>query len=275
LYYKDFDKIEKIQGKETLLVCIGDSWTWGDSLGPTLLNTQHMHEEILFSSKHDLVYRQEYCFGNHLKDILNSDWINYGMPGESNLYILKKFEEVITNKEIQENYKKIYYVLTLTETGRELDKLNPTDFQKSDSLDKILSQVEQDVINKIYNLYTGDLKNILILRNFTKSYNSTQYHTKDTKSWIEVNNDHDDVLVKNFNVTGFVTTHAMKNNDKFLSKTVKHWKSQVLKQYEKVEPCKRFLSKSKFHSQKSSKHPTKESHKLWAEYIAELFLLKY
>jgi hypothetical protein len=53
--------------KNTLLLTVGDSWTWGDSLGD--VSTR---------------YRSNHVYGKYLSDYLNADWINYGYCGGGN-----------------------------------------------------------------------------------------------------------------------------------------------------------------------------------------------
>lgn len=260
-YYQDFDKIEKLEDNKHLLVCIGDSWTWGDSLSPLLESTQHMHEDVLFESKHCYNDRKQYCFGNHLSTLLGADWLNYGIPGESNFYILERLKTIVNNKHIQESYEKIYYVVVLTETGRELNNIDPTYFENCSTLDDMLEISETYIIEQLNNL---NLPNLYITRNFTQSFSKLKY-----KSWVEINYENEtiDIDINDINVTGFITNHALKNKEQLFKKYLKKWKREVLTQYDKVESLRKFLSNSKYHRQKSSKHPTKESHKLWAEYL--------
>ena len=56
---------EDISGKSTLLVTIGDSWTWGDGIDNRVNNV----------------------YGRRLSNMLNSDWINIAWPGTANNWI--------------------------------------------------------------------------------------------------------------------------------------------------------------------------------------------
>lgn len=255
MYYENFDRIEKVNNKDSLLICIGDSWTWGDSLSELLRSTQHMYEEVLMSSKHSYNERKQYCFGNHLSNYLDSDWINIACPGESNFYILNKLKECLNNKELSK-YNKIYYVIVLTETGRELHKLDEALFEGCKNLDKLLEISENYIFNEIKKL---NLQNCILTRNFTKSFTKDKY-----KSWIEINDGSYDILP-----TGFITQKALRDNESIISK-LPNWKTQVINQYNKVEKLYNFLDASKLHHKKSTKHPTKESHKLWADYLYKI-----
>lgn len=93
-----FDFVDRNAG--TLLVTVGDSWTWGTDLNPE--------------------YRLQHVFGNLVSEKLNSDWLNLAQSGANNFFIAERVEEL--GKIVGElNYKKIYLICTFTETGRSFD----------------------------------------------------------------------------------------------------------------------------------------------------------
>ena len=61
-YYSD------VTNKDYLVITAGDSWTYGESLGDTRLSD---------------------VYGCKLSQAVNADWINIGLPGRSNSYIIK------------------------------------------------------------------------------------------------------------------------------------------------------------------------------------------
>ena len=66
--------------KNDLLITVGDSWTWGDSLGDISVR-----------------YRSEHVYGKYLTEFLDSDWINYGYCGGGNRNILKALDLILQN----------------------------------------------------------------------------------------------------------------------------------------------------------------------------------
>ena len=90
-----------------LLITVGDSWTWGDSLG----NTQAC------SGHDDRQYRLSHVYGTLVAQALGIDHINIGLPGLSNFDMWQRFTRVYHG--LQKDYDKIYVIFTLTEIGRD------------------------------------------------------------------------------------------------------------------------------------------------------------
>ena len=67
-------------GKNNLLITVGDSWTWGDSLGDLSIR-----------------YRSDHVYGKYLREYLDSDWINYGYCGGGNRNILRALDLILQN----------------------------------------------------------------------------------------------------------------------------------------------------------------------------------
>ncbi len=94
----------KSRNSNSLLVTIGDSWTWGDDITPTNNNQKRL----------DLV------FGNILSLSLECDWLNLGQCGSGNFWLAEKVQELVQLIPSM-SYKKIYVICTLTEVGREFN----------------------------------------------------------------------------------------------------------------------------------------------------------
>lgn len=125
--------------KDTLVVTVGDSFTWGQDL-PT-------------------DQRLELVFGNCLAKSLDADWLNVAQVGASNSWILRYASQVIDLLANDTQYKKIYFIVTLTESGREvgLDCEYDPSWEKyniSDPLlyDNILEDLEHSWCDKIHTI---------------------------------------------------------------------------------------------------------------------------
>ena len=95
------------RGSDTLGITVGDSWTWGDSLGKTTFKYD------------DYDYRTKHIYGAYMSKELNADFINLGFCGLDNMYIMLAFKKIFA--QLTRKYKKCYVFFTLTESGRELN----------------------------------------------------------------------------------------------------------------------------------------------------------
>lgn len=100
-YYHEVDR-----NSDTLVIALGDSWTWGDRLGRTTLKFD------------DRLYRTAHNYGAVIANTLECDLINLGFPGQSNFHIMNMFMEIFPT--ITRSYKKCHVLFTLTEPGREI-----------------------------------------------------------------------------------------------------------------------------------------------------------
>lgn len=98
---------ERPVGSNHLLITVGDSWTWGDSLG----NTDTDHD--------DFVFRTSHLFGAQLATSLQADFINVAFPGSANISLFETTCTQVLNR-LTKDYCKITVIFVLTETGREL-----------------------------------------------------------------------------------------------------------------------------------------------------------
>lgn len=98
---------ERPAGSNHLLITVGDSWTWGDSLG----NTDTDHDDFIFRTSH--------LFGTQLAKSMQADFINVARPGSANISLFATVCEQVLNR-LTKDYCKITVVFVLTETGREL-----------------------------------------------------------------------------------------------------------------------------------------------------------
>lgn len=101
---------EDFRNSDSLLITVGDSWTWGDNLG-TINKEQGVID--------DYDYRVTNIYGYHLANKLDCDWVNIAVCGADNTSVMLKAVNYIKN--LQKQYKHIQVVITLTESGRELN----------------------------------------------------------------------------------------------------------------------------------------------------------
>ena len=100
---------EQLAGNDSLLVTVGDSWTWGDSL-------HGINPDV---GVWDDPKRLTSIYGHLLSAKLGSDFVNIAECGGSNIKMCDRAARLLELAVPQ--YKKIYVVITLTELGRESD----------------------------------------------------------------------------------------------------------------------------------------------------------
>ena len=275
--------LEVNNNKKNLVVCFGDSWTYGDSLGNT----------DAFLGIDDYVFRQNHLYGRLLADKLDADFANEAVPGCSNNYIHDNIVvNFITNdlQRVATQYEKVYIVITLTETGREL-KLSPHldwflgnfikfyDYQndKEFTFEKFLIQLERFNLFQLAaheKLLPSNVK-LIVARNFAYTFDCNMGMTKNMapKIWTEILSQKQNLEpVKNVRMASFACSDLNKYmsfvSGKFDTETYKKyvdWYEQVI-----IIPANKqidFLNKSVYNYKKASKHPTPEGHALWADYL--------
>lgn len=246
------------------MITAGDSWTWGDSLDPSL--------------------RLQQIYGNKIRQKLQADWINIGLCGWSNSWILD--HAILATKKIQQNlYKKIYLIITLTESGRDVE--SPASYL----YDYIHTKDEIGVCSALYDRYLWDMESFWIkqisniievapvnLKLFV-GYNFVWHHrlqeylhinniASTGKNWIEVLADHQmmsppprtnlvcgwifDTLQKINNIAGIIDNNIFKQ-----------WAVPLIV---KANDVNVWLDSSAMNSQ-ASKHPNAQGHQIWAEHI--------
>jgi len=276
-YWSDYVKsdanylLEKKSNRSKLVICYGDSWTWGDSLGNT----------SAADGIDDIEFRSNNVYGNWLANDIDADFVNCAIPGIYNFWIHDRLQ-ILLNHDIQrlsEQYEKIVIAVTLTELGRDFgfDKYKQefNDFYNwntSDSVEEILIQAERfdflklkDVQSKLPNNC-----NMLVGRNFTNTFDQNLDIVDNLlpKNWTQVmfeaqGFDHDtDVRMMSFGIKEF---------DKFIVKEkldsngYKQWMDSVILPLGKKQID--LLEQSQYNYKKATKHPTPQGHKLWADYL--------
>lgn len=263
--------LEVYKNNKNLVICYGDSWTWGDSLGK-IDPDRNMFDNI---------YRKQHVYGALIAQELNADFVNCAIPGVANYWIHDRLQILLDNdiQELSKKYEKIFIVITLTEVGRELDfnlyiedftkfyNLNDKDF----SFEKLLQKFEEFDFKKIKNIQESLPTNcqVIVGRNFTNTHKSNLNILKNLlpKTWTDVLFE-----IQNFDVLQdvFMTSFALQRFDKFIKKKklntseYKKWFLEFLQL--KANKQIDLLMKSNLNFNKST-HPTETGHKFWAEYI--------
>jgi hypothetical protein len=297
---------EHISDNKNLLIVIGDSWTWGDSLGN--INYQNG----IFD---DFDHRTKNIYGYHLSNLLNYDWVNIAICGTSNLHILHETYKFI--KQIKKEYEKIHVVFTLTESGRELRGKNF--LLKRDEFELIKGDnwpTYDNIINKKIDI--DSLFLIMLKENFEISYDIFLYyyivHSASLTEFLEnyeratfliikkifkeLNVEY--TIARNFTETFDVNKNILGNSlitkkwvdvisecgnlekypldvrvvsqigiDPIINylKSYQYTKSEFIDYFTSADMAITWLNNSKYNAKIATKHPLEQAHYWWAEYL--------
>jgi hypothetical protein len=251
--------------KENLIIAAGDSWTWGGGL--------------------DSQSRLKQVYGKQLATALDADWLNIGCSGWSNSWILLICSHVV---ELLKNssYKKIYLVLTLTETGRDLksfysfpynyiqthNQLGTTD----EFYDKILEDIECYWIEQLQKILaqSDDRYVFFIGQNFVwhdklyQEFKNKPVIMADT-NWIELLADYQNLPrpIRTNMVCGWIFDTLATVNTIVHENNNTQFKIWALPKIEKATLVNIWLESSDMNYKQASKHPVADGHRLWADYI--------
>lgn len=245
------------------MVCLGDSWTWGDSLGDTFCQDK----------KYNTEYRTSVFFGTILSKLLDSDLVNLAKPAASNWHIYNNLKNFLADFPLN-NYKKIVCVITLTENFRELE--DPTswpvrDFSKEcNSLHDLIVDYEQRMFSAFKELFDCyPAIDFRVGRNFTytRPENISILPHLD-KTWVDIIGLAQNIESYNRNTValsdlGIYPLLQYLRDNNLEKQYLEELDQLVTKSLDAIS----WLEKSKLNKQSGTKHPTEEAHRLWAEYI--------
>lgn len=254
---------EDIGRKDTLLVMIGDSWTWGDHLGC-----------IDWDRASNDPVRMSQIAGRQLANLLDADWVNIARPGCSNYWMLEKLYDIKPFLE-RTQYKKIYVVVTLTEDLRESTYSRRINVEapyqglwsRSIGVTDFLVQVERYLLRNLEE-YFDQLPAVTarVQRAFTDIWPANTSPLLLDKSWCDVIQDQ--IKFDNYQrpvpFIGQMSINPL--TEKFLSQNPER-KSEFLDIMERVTARWNFLGASSYNLKGSTCHPNPDGHRLWAEYL--------
>ena len=246
---------ENLNGSNKLLICIGDSWTWGDSLKEEPIN-----------------YRTEHIYGAVLAKKLNTDFINIAKPGCSNidmhdwaLWILPRVQE----------YEKIYLVITLTENGRETT-YDPI-WTELCSMPKTLQEFQQEYEYYMFWAFQKALSEypnleVKIGRNFTYSYDVNKKILPNhlDKNWVDILSEHQGLVDYPY------PTNLRLLSDMAMAPLIRHFKKlgiynsikpNFFETFMQMEEALEWFDHSELNFKMATRHPTEQGHAVWAEYL--------
>jgi len=251
---------EDIKGKSTLLMTVGDSWTWGDHLG-----------NIDWDKASDDPVRLKQIFGRLLADRLDADWVNLARPGCSNYWMLEQLLDIQKHL-ANNNYQRVVVVVTLTEDLREatytrrlnVDRPYREFWDTSETIKDFLIKVEQFLFNNLEH-YFKQLPQVeaYVSRAFTDSW-TTRPLLLD-KTWCDIIQEQYQYSDYQRPVPFIGQMSIDPLNEKYI--TTDQQKIEFLDIMERVGTRWKFLGSSPYNLKGSTCHPNPEGHRLWSDYL--------
>lgn len=259
-----FTEFHVKRNKDTLLVVVGESWAYGESLPKVATAIQ----------KYDIISQLEHCFGPKLAVTLNSDLYQYAVPGNCNLYMSMGLERILEHVSTM-GYKKIYVCMQMTECGRDNSVMskfpenilspifNPEG--KKCTFDEWLSNYDEAFFNH-YDSLLKKYKSCNIQGILWKNFCSTNTSRRDYEfkiietSWIQYSARLLGVKLEapKFFVAGWV------ENMQTYFKNIEFNTKMILAELDKIDKSLTFINGNPLHNN----HPTFQGHTVWAQYLA-------
>lgn len=254
-------------GSDTLLVTIGDSWTFGGSM-KYLLPDNATNDDVR-------QFRKENVFGAQLAKKLNADWLNVAIPAVSNRWMVDQFK-ILSCIRPDLRYTKVFVVLTLTEVGRELQYNECTELNLSamTSVDMFVKELSKFTQKQIEDYVTADMT-VIVGRNYIDdSYNSKLMLEK---SWLDIIMEAG-VDTQKFATESFILARplgSIDDNFKNFSIPREQFLNEMADMFDAAQERIAALTRSRFNIHKQGyQHPNVEGHRLWADYVYQQIMLR-
>lgn len=252
---------EELRGADTLLITVGDSWTWGDNLGN--VDSQQLRD--------DAVFRTQNIFGAVMSKTLDWDFLMLAYPGCGNVWMHDQLRQSLPA--VVSRYRRVVCVVTLTELAREIiyDDLWCQDICQAGDLQGLLAAYEANMLASFHAIELEFPQvNIIVARNFTHSYDSNLQRVRDHLPviWTEVLAQAQPGQQYPCPVR-MISQLALKPLIQFLRRNqlLESFKHELLELCIVSESALDWLDASAFNSKRYTRHPTVEGHKLWAEHL--------
>lgn len=251
--------------KETLLIVVGESWAYGETLPGIATGIQ----------KFNFYSQLEHCFGPKLAITLDADLYQYAVPGNCNFYMFKELKRILNHVSTM-GYKKIRVCMQMTEPGREhpirteLEKDNHPllelyAFDKKQSFKEWLTKYDEIFFNeydRLINEYPGVIESMLWKNFCTINTNRADRLFKiiDT-SWIQYSGR---ILGRTIAVPSFYAVGWLATMQAEYSNYIEFNEKELLKELDVIELSNEFIKVNPLHSH----HPNQYGHSLWAQFLA-------
>jgi hypothetical protein len=250
------------RNKKNLLLVIGESWTYGETLPGIATGIQ----------QYNFLTQLTLGFSAKMAVTLDTDLYQYAVPGNCNFYMFSELDRILSYVSNLQ-YETIYVCMQMTEPSREqslIKELEKNNHPLQDLIfpkqkmtftewltkyDNIFFDEYEKIISKYKNL------NCILWKNFcsvnTESVNRT-FNIINT-TWIEYSSKvlSADIVSPTFYSAGWLDT-IVKDYQQ-----IKFDRSELLRQLDLIEASNAFIKANSLHSH----HPNQFGHLLWSQFL--------
>lgn len=262
----EFTEFHVRRNKDTLLIVIGESWTYGESLRgiATAIKSYNLTSQLMN------------CFGAKMALTMDVDYYQYAVPGNCNFYMFTELPRILEHVS-KFNYKKVYVCIQLTEPGREeaignklVDTRLKTFYDKSQpkiTFEKWLERYDSTFFewyNDIINQYKVkcNIVDAILWKNFCKTITNVRYPTFKVieQSWIQHSAR---ISGQQLDMPEFYSIGWMAGIKEDHSNHISFDNRHLDHEIDIIEQSNNFLMTSQYHCP----HPKEISHMAWAQYL--------
>lgn len=254
------------RNKKELLVVIGESWTYGETLNGIATALE----------KYNFKSQLRHCYGSRMAVSLNCDLYQYAVPGNCNYYMFSELERILDYVNTL-GYSKIYVSMQMTEPSREnsilslvQEKNHPLKYllnsEQAMTLEHWLEKYDEIFFtqyNDILSKYTDVHIDAVLWKNFCRINTSMQYNKFKiiNITWIEYSSRimGNRVSAPSFYSIGWLDTIM----ESPLYRAIKFEIPYMKREVDLIEASNKFIHANFFHSH----HPNEYAHLLWAQYV--------
>ena len=256
------------RNKDSLLLVVGESWAYGESLRGIASALQ----------RYNLVSQLSSCFGARMALMMGADYYQYAVPGNCNFYMFQELSRILKHVSTL-GYKQVYICMQMTEPGREKaigNKLTGTPLENFytnlpagitftqwiTQYDEVFFKWFNDIIVEFKE--KANVKDSILWKNFC-STNTDQRYTSFRvieKSWIQYSARTMGVKLKmpQIYAVGWLADMQEQYNKQMIFDT-----TFLINQLDIIEQSNNFLTGNPYHHP----HPTETAHMLWAQYLTK------
>lgn len=251
-----------IKGSDNVLVVIGESWTYGESLPGIATGID------IYSLESQL----KYSFAPLLSQRLNVDLYQYAVPGNCNFYMFSSIERIIKHLKENFNYKKIDLCVQITEPSREYAIVNKLtgpyreiyNMTNVKTFHEWLIRYDEIFLNELEKLKQEYDLNVVVWKNFCPFQNKKEYPTLTlvNETWIQFSGK---LLGKDVGHQKFQSVGWFDDFYNHYKNVLKFDLTEISKELDKIESSNSFIRGNELHNN----HPTAKNHNLWAKKLQD------